>query len=86
MIERFYNKIFRSELPNSVRNIFKKVFMLYGLWSLDKHQTTLFQGIFLYFIPIVNIARPIYLGFTLFGDCLLLSLASSFSFVAHVIP
>jgi len=44
VIERFYNKIFRSELPISVRNVFKKVYMLYGLWSLDKHQTTLFQG------------------------------------------
>ncbi|XP_065054901.1 peroxisomal acyl-coenzyme A oxidase 3-like [Rhopilema esculentum] len=43
-IERFYKKVYQTEVPQSVSKVIRNIYMLYGLWSLEKHLATLFQG------------------------------------------
>eukprot|EP00112_Aurelia_sp_Birch-Aquarium-sp1_P007737 Seg1845.7 transcript_id=Seg1845.7/GoldUCD/mRNA.D3Y31 product="Peroxisomal acyl-coenzyme A oxidase 3" protein_id=Seg1845.7/GoldUCD/D3Y31 len=43
-IERFYKKVFIDEIPKGISIVSRRLYLLYGLWSLEKHQATLFQG------------------------------------------
>eukprot|EP00794_Sanderia_malayensis_P014290 gene14290-15777_t len=47
VVERFYRKVFQSGISDKLRPVSQRMFQLYGLWSLDRHQATLFQGGFL---------------------------------------
>lgn len=47
VIDRFYHKVFSEEMPDNIRDVSRNLYLLYALWSLEKHQATLFQGGFL---------------------------------------
>jgi len=45
ILERFWNvQCCDEHIPENIRNIFKRMMLLYGWWSLEKHLTTLYQG------------------------------------------
>ena len=44
IVDRFYTKVYESEIPDSIKDVSERMFKLYGLWSLEKHLATLFQG------------------------------------------
>eukprot|EP00794_Sanderia_malayensis_P014289 gene14289-15776_t len=43
-LERFYRKVFCDDIPEKISTVGRNMYLLYGLWSLEKHQNTLFQG------------------------------------------
>jgi len=44
VLDRFYQKVFQSNIPARIKDVSERMFRLYGLWSLEKHLATLFQG------------------------------------------
>ena len=44
VLDKFYHKVFQSNISASIKDVSERMFRLYGLWSLEKHLATLFQG------------------------------------------
>ena len=59
MVNKFYEKLFSEDTPIGLRQVLSNIFRLYGLWNLEKHQASLFQGEFVhhcfYFERVINL-------------------------------
>lgn len=44
MLQRYINFIENEDTPSDLKPILTKLCTLYGLWSLEKHLATLYQG------------------------------------------
>lgn len=42
--KKFLSEELDSEVPNSIRQVLIRLGVLYGLWSLDAHSATLYEG------------------------------------------
>lgn len=43
-LSRFWQFCLSAELPENIKVVLTKLFLLYGYWSLEKHLATLYQG------------------------------------------